>query len=97
MEGHFDQDQRVLIDQIIIDALETMTEENTKKYYDYLKEKLYLHQVSQVCDFEHVLKQRMYGRVKWGLLNCPMPKLKKMMADKPKYKRPFFVEVMTRI
>jgi hypothetical protein len=94
---NFDSEQRIIIDRILSDMWETMTEENCKEYYEYLKEKLYLHQVPKEVDYRHVLKQRLYGRVKWALITCSIARLKKMEQEKEKYIRPYFIEIMTRI
>jgi hypothetical protein len=94
---NFDSEQRIIIDRILVDMWETMTEENCKDYYEYLKEKLYLHQVPKEVDYRHVLKQRLYGRVKWALITCSIARLKKMEQEKEKYIRPYFIEIMTRI
>jgi hypothetical protein len=94
---NFDSEQRIIIDRILSDMWETMTEENCKDYYEYLKEKLYLHQVPKEVDYRHVLKQRLYGRVKWALITCSIARLKKMEQEKEKYIRPYFIEIMTRI
>jgi len=94
---NFDTEQRIIIDRILRDMWKTMTEENCKDYYEYLKEKLYLHQVPKEVDYRHVLKQRLHGRIKWALITCNVPRLLKMEQDKDKYKRPYFIEIMTRI
>lgn len=94
---NFDSEQRIIIDRILVDMWETMTEENCKEYYEYLKEKLYLHQVPKEVDYRHVLKQRLYGRVKWALITCSIARLKRMEQEKEKYRRPYFIEIMTRI
>ena len=94
---NFDSEQRIIIDRILKDMWQSMTEEQCKEYYEYLKEKLYLHQVPKEIDYRHVLKQRLYGRVKWALITCSIARLKRMEQEKEKYRRPYFIEIMTRI
>jgi hypothetical protein len=94
---NFDSEQRIIIDRILVDMWQSMTEEQCKEYYEYLKEKLYLHQVPKEVDYRHVLKQRLHGRIKWALLTCSIARLKRMEQEKEKYRRPYFIEIMTRI
>lgn len=94
---HFNTDQRILVDRILKDMWESMTEKNCKEEYEYLKEKLFLHQVPREVDYRHVLKSRLYGRVKWALLTCSIARLKKIEEDKQTDKRPFFKQVLTKI
>ena len=94
---NFDCEQRIIIDRILKDMWESMTVEQCKEYYDYLKEKLYLHQVPREVDYRNVLKSRLYGRIKWALITCSVQRLQKMEREKEKYIRPYFIEIMTRI
>lgn len=94
---HYDTDQRIIIDRILKQMWESMTEKNCKNEYEYLKEKLFLHQVPREVDYRHVLKSRLYGRIKWALLTCSISRLKKMEEDKKTDCRPYFKQVMTKL
>ena len=94
---HYNTDQRILVDRILKHMCESMTEKKCKEEYEYLKEKLFLHQVPREVDYRQVLKSRLYGRVKWALLTCSIARLKKMEEDKQTDKRPYFKQVLTKI
>lgn len=94
---HYDTDQRIIIDRILKQMWESMTEKNCKNEYEYLKEKLFLHQVPREVDYRHVLKSRLYGRIKWALLTCSISRLKKMEEDKKTDCRPYFKQIMTKL
>ena len=94
MDYKYCEEKRVIVDRIVSEAKETITEELVNKYYEYVRDKLNLHQLTHRDDVIDTIHKRFTGRVKWLLLDCKLTKLQRIINNKPKYKRPFFVEVL---
>ena len=97
MDYKYCEEKRVIVDRIVSEAKETITEELVNEWYEYVRSKLNLHQLTHRVDLMHVMNQRYCGRVKLGLLDCKLSKLQRILKNKNKYQRPFFIEVIKKI